>query len=528
MFAKLLADSGGADEIVDTIVGHASPRALPWAMALVGSIIGLPMFFEIGLVLLMPVIYLVARRSQLSLITVGIPALAGLSAMHGLVPPHPGPLTAIDLLGADLGITLALGVAVAIPTVIVAGPLFGKLAGRWVVLDVPAHGSTPTSSSRQRRTASAHRPPTEARATARRPVRRPQTRTERHRPSFGMTMFSVLLPVGLMMGKALVDIFIEDENNLVRQIFDTLGRPLMALLIAVVVGIFTLGRGAAMTRDQITKCIEGSLPPVAGIILIVAAGGGFKQVLIDTGIGTKLAEWATAANISVILLAWVLAVLIRLATGSATVATITASSLMLGLVEGMSTGEVSLVVLAVGAGSVFFSHVNDAGFWLVKEYFGMSVGQTIKTWSIMETMLSVIGLVLVLLLGICHLTAPATREIPRHAERAGDFACRAKGSALDHLGSARDLVVLALLGRAAVDRHRDHDDRDERQQAADERNDRQQRPRVADRRLLRGRLRRAAGAVHAQTEQLLAGCPALGDLERDEVEEGQQARRTGR
>ena len=169
---------------------------------------------------------------------------------------------------------------------------------------------------------------------------------------------------------------------------------------AVIVGMFTLGRGAAMTRDQITKCIETSLPPVAGIILIVAAGGGFKQVLVDTGIGTKLAEWATAANISVILLAWVLAVLIRLATGSATVATITASSLMLGLVEGMSTGEVSLIVLAVGAGSLFFSHVNDAGFWLVKEYFGLSVGQTIKSWSIMETVLSVTGLILVLILGI--------------------------------------------------------------------------------------------------------------------------------
>ncbi len=398
MFAKLLADSGGADEIVDTIVGHASPRALPWAMALVGSIIGLPMFFEIGLVLLMPVIYLVAKRSGLSLITVGIPALAGLSAMHGLVPPHPGPLTAIDLLGADLGITLALGVAVAIPTVIVAGPLFGKLAGRWVVLDVPdrfdaddfaADGSGgPTTA-------------VDESGDGTRTVTQTETRApERRRPSFGMTMFSVLLPVGLMMGKALVDIFIEDEDNLVRFTFDTLGRPLMALLIAVVVGIFTLGGGAAMTRDQITKCIETSLPPVAGIILIVAAGGGFKQVLVDTGIGTKLAEWATAANISVILLAWVLAVLIRLATGSATVATITASSLMLGLVEGMSTGEISLVVLAVGAGSLFFSHVNDAGFWLVKEYFGMSVGQTIKSWSIMETVLSVTGLVLVLILGI--------------------------------------------------------------------------------------------------------------------------------
>ena len=163
MFAKLLADSGGADEIVDTIVGHASPRALPWAMALVGSIIGLPMFFEIGLVLLMPVIYLVAKRSGLSLITVGIPALAGLSAMHGLVPPHPGPLTAIDLLGADLGITLALGVAVAIPTVIVAGPLFGKLAGRWVVLDVPDRFNADDFAADGR---AARRRPSTSRATA--------------------------------------------------------------------------------------------------------------------------------------------------------------------------------------------------------------------------------------------------------------------------------------------------------------------------------------------------------------------------
>lgn len=396
MFAKLLADSGGADEIVDTIVGHASPRALPWAMALVGSIIGLPMFFEIGLVLLMPVIYLVAKRSQQSLITIGIPALAGLSAMHGLVPPHPGPLTAIDLLGADLGITLALGVLVAIPTVVVAGPLFGRLAGRWVVLDVPDRFEADDFAKDRTGTTTAATAAGDETGVGTQTA----TRTRLKRPTFGVTLFSVLLPVGLMMGKALADIFIEDETNLVRQVFDTLGRPLMALLIAVIVGIFTLGRGAAMTRDQITKCIETSLPPVAGIILIVAAGGGFKQVLVDTGIGTKLAEWATAANVSVILLAWVLAVLIRLATGSATVATITASALMLGLTEGMSTGEVSLIVLAVGAGSLFFSHVNDAGFWLVKEYFGMSVGQTIKSWSLMETVLSVTGLVLVLLLGI--------------------------------------------------------------------------------------------------------------------------------
>jgi GntP family gluconate:H+ symporter len=372
MFAKLLADSGGADEIVDTIVGHASPRMLPWAMALVGAIIGLPMFFEIGLVLLMPVIYLVSRRSQLSLITVGIPALAGLSAMHGFVPPHPGPLTAIGLLSADLGVTLALGVVVAIPTIILAGPLFGKLAGRWVVVDAPDTFDADRFAEGE----------------------------ERRRPSFSITLFSVLLPVVLMLGKALVDIFIKDKSNLFRQVFDTLGTPLVALLIAVIVGMFTLGRGAGMGRDEITKCIESGLPPVAGIILIVAAGGGFKQVLVDSGIGTLLARWAEGANISVIVLAWVIAVLIRLATGSATVATITASSLIVPLVAGMPTGQVSLVVLAVGAGSLFFSHVNDAGFWLVNQYFRLTVGQTIKTWSIMETVLSVSGLVVVLLLDL--------------------------------------------------------------------------------------------------------------------------------
>jgi len=369
MFAKLLADSGGADEIVDSIVGRSSARTLPWAMAAVGALIGLPMFFEIGLVLLMPVIYLVARRAQVSLITVGIPALAGLSAMHGLVPPHPGPLVAIGAVGADLGTTLALGVLVAVPTVIVAGPIFGAYAGRWVPIEAP-HTFDPNGAE------------------------------ARKRPSFGVTLFSVLLPVGLMMGKALADIFIDDDTQLLRQTLDILGEPLIALLIAVVVAMFTLGGGAGMGRAEVSRSLEKSLPPIAGILLIVAAGGGFKQSLVDTGIGTKLAEWADGAGISVLLLSWILAVLIRLATGSATVATITASALITGLLPGLSSGELSLVVLAIGAGSVFFSHVNDAGFWLVKEYFGMDVVQTLKTWSLMETILSVTGLVFVLALGV--------------------------------------------------------------------------------------------------------------------------------
>ena len=374
MFGKLLADSGGADEIVDTIVGRSSARTLPWAMAGVGALIGLPMFFEIGLVLLMPVIFLVARRSGLSIIKVGIPALAGLSAMHGLVPPHPGPLVAIDALKANLGITLGLGVLVAVPTVAIAGPLFARFAGRWVDAATPELYSTPEDEERE----------------GGKLVRR---------PSFGVTLFAVLTPVVLMMGKALADIFAAD-GNAARTVLDFLGTPLVALLIAVIVGFFTLGRGAGMDTRAIATSMEKSLPPIAGIILIVAAGGGFKQTLVDTGIGKLVAQWVSGSGVSVLLLAWVVAVLIRLATGSATVATVTASGILAPLAAGMSTGEVSLLVLAIGAGSVFFSHVNDAGFWLVKEYFGLSVGQTIKSWSLMETVLSVTGLVFVLVLGI--------------------------------------------------------------------------------------------------------------------------------
>jgi GntP family gluconate:H+ symporter len=369
MFGKLLADSGGADEIVDTIVGRSSTRTLPWAMAGVGALIGLPMFFEIGLVLLMPVIFLVARRSGLSLVKVGIPALAGLSAMHGLVPPHPGPLVAIDALKANLGITLGFGVLVALPTIAIAGPFFARYAARWV--DVPAPELFATH----------------------------ETEGEVRRPTFAVTLFAVLTPVTLMMGKALADIFAA-EGNAARTVLDFLGTPLVALLIAVIVGMFTLGRGAGMGTKELARSIEQSLPPIAGILLIVAAGGGFKQTLVDTGIGTLVADWVQGSGISVLLLAWVVAVLIRLATGSATVATVTASGILAPLAAGMSTNEVSLLVLAIGAGSVFFSHVNDAGFWLVKEYFGLSVGQTIKSWSLMETLLSVSGLVFVLILGL--------------------------------------------------------------------------------------------------------------------------------
>ncbi len=371
ILGKLLADSGGADRIVDTILARTGERGLPWAMALIAALIGLPIFFEVGIVLLIPVVLLVARRGNQSLIRIGIPALAGLSAMHGLVPPHPGPLAAVAAIHASVGTTLALGVLVAVPTVAIAGPLFGRLADRWVTV-TPPEDLTPTRS----------------------------TEELDRRPAFLPTIATVLLPVVLMLLKALADVLITDQSSLGYRIFDTLGTPLVALLAAVLVGMFTLGRAAGFTKERISTTVEKSLGPIAGIMLIVGAGGGFKQTLTDAGVGHMILTWSQHWHLSPLLLAWLIAVLIRVATGSATVATISAAGLVAPLAAGMSTTHTSLLVLAVGAGSVFFSHVNDAGFWLVKEYFGMDVPQTLKSWSLMETVLSVVGLALVMALSL--------------------------------------------------------------------------------------------------------------------------------
>ncbi|MCX4662874.1 gluconate:H+ symporter [Streptomyces uncialis] len=371
ILGKLLADSGGADQIVDTILARASGRSMPWAMVLIASVIGLPLFFEVGIVLLIPVVLMVAKRGNYSLMRIGIPALAGLSVMHGLIPPHPGPLVAIDAVQANLGLTLALGVLVSIPTVIIAGPVFAKYAARWVDVPVP-----------------------EKMIQA-----RPSEDLDK-RPSFGATVFTVLLPVVLMLGSALVEIIIDDPANMVQRVFDVIGSPLMALLAAVIVGMFTLGRAAGFTKGRLSTTVEKSLGPIAGVLLIVGAGGGFKQTLIDSGVGQMVLEISEDWSIPALLLAWLIAVVIRLATGSATVATVSAAGLVAPLAADMSSTHLALLVLAIGAGSLFFSHVNDAGFWLVKEYFGMSVGQTIKTWSVMETIISVVAGAIVLLLSL--------------------------------------------------------------------------------------------------------------------------------
>jgi GntP family gluconate:H+ symporter len=533
ILGKLLADSGGADRIVDTIVSSSGPRRLPWAMALIAMIIGLPMFFEVGLVLLIPVIFLVSKRANTSIVRVGIPALAGLSVMHGLVPPHPGPLLAITAIHADLGRTLGFGLLVAIPTVIIAGPLYGMWIGRRVTptpparlvaefsgggalaatgpsraqstskgVDFTATAETPgalTVPERRPRQAAADRragrtthpvtPESPTSATSDDSRTRPATsaggtdrvtsaidtgpvtseggagletgaggtgletsasatgqesaargtgletdasgagletgagpgtdartgvgdRGERSalagtaeraaagRPSFATTLCTVLLPVVLMLAKALADILIDDKKNALRSFLDFVGDPFVALLLAVIVALFTFGVFRRFSRERISEIVAASFPPIAGLIFIIGAGGGFKQTLIAIGIGDAIGKAAAASGISILLLGWLIAVGIRLATGSATVATVTAAGLIAPLLGQLHGVDTALLALAIGSGSLFLSHVNDAGFWLVKEYFGMTVGETFKTWSVMETIISVVSIVLIMLLSV--------------------------------------------------------------------------------------------------------------------------------
>jgi gluconate:H+ symporter, GntP family len=385
MIGALLAESGGADSIVHRIVNAVSGSALPWAMAGVAALIGLPLFFEVGVVLLVPIVLLVARRTDIGLLRIGIPALAGLSVLHGLVPPHPGPLIAISSLQADLGLTLLLGLICAVPTVIVAGPLFGNWIAKRVPLAVPALLETP------------HPAPAPGEEDNR--AAAVTDEAPRRDPGFWPAVLTVLLPIVLMLARGVGELALP-KGNPVRGALDVLGNPPVALLLGVMLAMWTLGHRAGFDRRGTSAVLGGSLPPIAGILLIVAAGGGFKQVLVDAGVGDVVANAARDANINALLLGFLVAVGIRVATGSATVATITAAGIVAPLAGTLDRPGVSLLALAIGCGSLFFSHVNDAGFWLVKEYFGMTVGQTIKTWSVMETIISVVGFACVMLLDL--------------------------------------------------------------------------------------------------------------------------------
>ncbi|EJL98105.1 MULTISPECIES: GntP family permease [Pseudomonas] len=372
MLGKMMAESGGADQIAQTLIRAFGKDKVQWAMMFAAFLVGIPLFFEIGFVLLIPLVFIVARRTGVSIIKIGIPLLAGLSAVHGLVPPHPGPLLAIGVFGADIGKTILYGLIVALPTAIIAGPIFGT----FIAKHIPGHPNQELVDQLAR-----------------------ENDDSTKLPSFSITLITVLLPVFLMLLKTFADVALPD-GHFFRTWMDMIGHPISALLLALLLSLYTFGHKQGIGSQQMLKWLDASLAPTAAIILIIGAGGGFKQMLVTSGVGDVIGHMAVSAQISPILLAWLVAAVIRIATGSATVATITGAGIVVPVVGMIPGVNRELLVLATGAGSLILSHVNDAGFWLVKQYFNMTVAETFKTWTAMETILSIVALGFILLLSL--------------------------------------------------------------------------------------------------------------------------------
>ena len=369
VIGKLLAESGGAVVVANALARALGEPRLDWALMLSGFIIGLPVFFQVGLVLLAPVLFTAQRQSGRPLLWLGLPMVAGLSAAHGLVPPHPGPIAAIERLGADPGRTLFYSLILGLPLSIISGPLFTRFITKHVAAEPGAIAEQFTTVVVPART-----------------------------PTLAVTLVTMLMPVLLMLIASAAQIGMPDGRA--RQAIAFLGSPLVAMIIATLVAMVTFGRSCGFDRSRLLAFADESLPPIAGVLLVVGAGGGFGRVLVSAHLDTAIAQAMGGLQLSPLVLGWVIASLLRLSVGSATVSVITAASIMAPLVAASPSVNKELLVVSIGAGSLIASHVNDGGFWLAKEYLNMSVPQTLGTWTIIETIVSVLGLLGVLLLAV--------------------------------------------------------------------------------------------------------------------------------
>jgi len=367
ILAKLLAESGAAGVIADRLVRWLGERRLDYAVMLIAFLVGISVFFGVGVVLLGPIAIILARRTGLPVLRLALPLAAGLSTAHGLIPPHPGPMAAIAGVHANVGLTILWSVVIGLPTALVTGPLLT----RWVLPRSAVEAET-----------------LDVVTTAESAAPRP--------PGFGASVLTLLLPVLLMVAAAVVDVSSLDRANPVRGWAALLGAPSVAMLVSVLLAYWTLGVRCGFSAAQLRTFSEQSLGPAASILLVVGAGGGFSAVLNASGIGRLIGELGAAAPISPLLLAWLVAALLRVAVGSATVAIMMATGLVAPLLQLRPETNRELLVLAMGAGSLVLSHVNDSGFWLVKEYFGLSVPTTLKTWTLVETGIGVTAILLIL------------------------------------------------------------------------------------------------------------------------------------
>jgi gluconate transporter len=370
MFGRVIADTGAARSIAQALVGTVGIRFILIAMAVTGLIVGIPLFYGVGFVVLVPLILTLGTRTNLPAVYLGIPLLCGLSIAHGFLPPHPSPIALIKLFGADIGLTMIYGIIVGGITLMVAGPLLAMTLKR---IGPQASGH-------------ALGQPTAAVA--------PAEVSEERLPATFNSCFNALLPVALIAATTAVG-YLPYGSTRLRTIAAFLGQPTVVLMVSVIYATFSLGVARGMGFKSLMQGYADSLKDVSGILLILAGAGALKQVFIDSGVSAELADWLRMTPLQPLVLGWLIAMVIRIALGSATIAGLTAAGIMVPIVASTRV-DPNLMVLSIGAGSLMCSHVNDAGFWMFKEYFNLDLRDTFRSWALMQSLAGGVGLLCVL------------------------------------------------------------------------------------------------------------------------------------
>ncbi|WP_214742020.1 gluconate:H+ symporter [Exiguobacterium sp. s48] len=371
MFGKMLEVSGGAERLAQTLVSKFGEDKAQWALGITGFIVAVPVFFDVGFIILVPIVYGLAKKTGRSLLYYGIPLLAGLAVTHSFIPPTPGPIAVANLIGADLGWVILFGVIAGIPAMILAGPVFGKYIAKKIHVTIPDY------------------------------MEFKEIDSSKELPSFKMILSLILIPLVLILANTLSAVLL-DEGNAIRDFLTFLGHPFVALTIATLLTFVFLGTRRGYSRDEVQEIATKALEPAGIIILVTGAGGVFKQVLIDSGVGDVLGEMMAGSPLPAIVLAFLIATVVRVAQGSATVSMVTAAGLITPLLEiqNITGAALGLIVIAIASGATVLSHVNDSGFWLVNRYFGLDVKDTLKSWTIMETIIGLTGFAVVFLISL--------------------------------------------------------------------------------------------------------------------------------
>jgi len=371
ILGQILESSGGIERIADSLIRTFGPEKTQWSLGVTGFVVAIPVFFDVAFIILAPLLYGLANRSGRSLLYYAIPLLAGLAITHSFIPPTPGPIAVAELINADLGWVILFGALTGIPAMIIAGPWFGQFVANKIFVAVPeAHRNNPITS-------------------------------DVSSPSFAWVSSIILLPLLLIMLATTAPFVLAQSSPLLTAI-RFLGHPFVALSIATILALLIAHTKCDLDKESLLNIANKGLEPAGIVILITGAGGAFKQVLIDSGVGQMLASVFIEAQFSVFILGFLIAAITRIAQGSATVAIITGAGLMAPILQlqPISAPSLGLLVIAISSGATILSHVNDSGFWLVSRYLGMSETNTLKTWTVMTTLISLVGLASCLLISL--------------------------------------------------------------------------------------------------------------------------------